>query len=224
MQILTRFNKFQWATAIAVFFHVIGMLGLLFYEGNFFINATSTNLLLVLALLLWTQDKKNTAFFGYFFACFITGMAVEIVGVQTSALFGHYGYGEVLGYKVWGVPLMLGVNWFIVTYCSGMAIHRLLQKFQSPLTGITKALIFIIVAAATAVFYDWLMEPVAIKLGYWQWGGDGSVPVYNYITWFIVSLLLLTIFHYAQFGKQNKFAVNLLIVHLLFFGILRNFL
>ena len=63
MQILTRFNKFQWATAIAIFFHVIGMFGLLFYEGDFFINATSTNLLLVLALLLWTQDKKNTAFF-----------------------------------------------------------------------------------------------------------------------------------------------------------------
>jgi putative membrane protein len=224
MTVLTRFNKFQWATAIAVFFHVIGLFGLLFYEGGFFVNATSTNLLLVLALLLWTQVNKNGAFGLYFMACFILGMGVEIIGVQTSALFGHYGYGDVLGYKIAGVPLLLGVNWFIVTYCSGMAIHWVLQQLQPRLTGITKALIFIITAAATAVFYDWLMEPVAIKLGYWKWGGDGSVPIYNYITWFIVSLVLLTVFHYAKFNKQNKFAVNLLLVHLLFFGILRNFL
>lgn len=224
MQILTRFNKFQWATAIAVFFHVIGMFGLLLHEGDFFVNATSTNLLLVLGLLLWTQTGKNIPFFIYFMACFITGMGVEIVGVQTSALFGHYNYGEVLGYKIWGVPLLLGVNWFIVTYCSGMAIHQLVHKYAPQLKGISRLLLFVPVAAATAVFYDWLMEPVAIKLGYWQWGGDGSVPVYNYITWFIVSLLLLTVFHYAHFNKQNKFAVNLLIVHLLFFGILRNFL
>jgi putative membrane protein len=224
MQILTRFNKFQWATAIAVFFHAIGMFGLLLHEGDFFVNATSTNLLLVLGLLLWTQTSKNIPFFIYFMACFITGMGVEIVGVQTSALFGHYNYGEVLGYKIWGVPLLLGVNWFIVTYCSGMAIHQLVNKYAPQLKGISRLLLFVPVAAATAVFYDWLMEPVAIKLGYWQWGGDGSVPVYNYITWFIVSLLLLTVFHYAHFNKQNKFAVNLLIVHLLFFGILRNFL
>ncbi len=222
MGLLNSFNKYQWATAIAVFFHVIGLFGLLFYDGDFFVNATSLNLLLVLGLLLWTQTNKNIAFFAYFLTCFIVGMGVEIVGVQTSALFGHYNYGEVLGYKILGVPLMLGVNWFIVTYCSGMAMHKLCNKLQ--LKGIAGMVIFVLATALTAVFYDWLMEPVAIKLGYWQWGGDGSVPLYNYITWFVVSLLLSVVFHYAHFNKQNKFGVNLLILHLLFFGILRNFL
>lgn len=222
MGLLNRFNKYQWAIAIAVFFHVIGIFGLLFYKGNFFVNATSLNLLLVLGLLLWTQTGKNIPFYIYFLTCFVIGMGVEIVGVQTHALFGHYNYGEVLGYKILGVPLMLGVNWFIVTYCSGMAMHKVLAGFS--LKSVTGMLVFALATAAMAVFYDWLMEPVAIKLGYWQWGGDGSVPVYNYITWFVVSFLLATVFHYARFNKQNKFAVNLLILHLLFFGILRNFL
>ncbi len=222
MSLLKKHNNFVWATFIAIFFHTIGMFGLLFYDGNFFVNATSLNLLLVLGLLMWTHKHKNIPFFIYFITCFVLGMGVEIVGVQTAALFGHYNYGEVLGYKVLGVPLMLGVNWFIVTYCSGMAMHKLCNKLK--LKGIAGMFIFVLATATTAVFYDWLMEPVAIKLGYWQWGGDGSVPVYNYITWFVVSLLLSVVFHYAHFNKQNKFAVNLLIVHLLFFGILRNFL
>jgi putative membrane protein len=72
-------------------------------------------------------------------------------------------------------------------------------------------------------FFDWLMEPVAIKLNYWSWT-SADVPVYNYICWFIVSLLLLLVFHFASFEKQNKFAVNLLLIQAMFFLLLRTFL
>ena len=72
--------------------------------------------------------------------------------------------------------------------------------------------------------FDWLMEPVAVKLGYWVWQGDGSIPMLNYICWFLISLLLLAVFHFAKFNKQNKFAVNLLLTQLMFFLLLRTFL
>jgi putative membrane protein len=87
-----------------------------------------------------------------------------------------------------------------------------------------KALSVIIDGATLAVFFDWLMEPVAVKLGYWSWNGDGSIPMFNYICWFIVSIVLLTVFHFANFNKQNKFAVNLLLTQLMFFLLLRTFL
>ena len=91
------FTKHQIATAIAVFFHAVGMVGLLYYDQGFFIQATPFNLLLSFALLLWTWEDKNISFF--FAACFLTGFAAEVIGVNTGMLFGDYRYGDVLGYK-----------------------------------------------------------------------------------------------------------------------------
>lgn len=87
-----------------------------------------------------------------------------------------------------------------------------------------KAMSIIIDGATLAVMFDWLMEPVAVKLGYWQWLGNGEIPFYNYICWFVISVLLLIVFQFSQFPKQNKFAVNLLLIQAMFFLLLRTFL
>ena len=228
---LNRFTKFDIATAIAVLFHTIGLIGLLYFEQSFFLAATPFNLLLSFALLVWTQQEKNIYFFLFVFACFVIGVAVEMIGINTGILFGDYTYGKVLGYQVKQVPLLIGINWFIIMYCCGISIHTLLMKAINRIaadTGKTpkalKALSVIIDGATLAVFFDWLMEPVAVKLGYWVWNGDGSIPIFNYLCWFVVSLVLLSVFHFAKFNKQNKFAVNLLLIQLMFFLLLRTFL
>ena len=228
---LNRVTKFDIATAIAVLFHTIGLVGLLFFDKAFFLAATPINLLLSFALLIWTQTNKNLFFLLFLIACFVVGIAVEIIGINTGILFGDYTYGNVLGPKVQHVPLLIGINWFLIIYCCGISIHTLLMKAINRIAADTgknpmalKSLSVIIDGATLAVFFDWLMEPVAVKLGYWVWNGDGSIPMFNYICWFVVSLLLLTIFHLAKFNKQNKFAVNLLLIQLMFFLLLRTFL
>ncbi|MBX2933345.1 MAG: carotenoid biosynthesis protein [Ferruginibacter sp.] len=228
---LSRVSKFQVATAIAVLFHTIGLVGLLYFDKSFFLEATPFNLLLSFALLVWTQAEKNLHFLFFFIACFLVGMAVEIIGIHTGVLFGDYTYGNVLGFKFKDVPLLIGINWFIIIYCCGISVHTLLMKMINRVaadTGNTpaamKALSVIIDGATLAVFFDWLMEPVAVKLGYWVWNGDGSIPVFNYMCWFVVSVLLLAVFHFAKFSKQNKFAVNLLLIQMMFFLLLRTFL
>jgi bisanhydrobacterioruberin hydratase len=229
--VLNRFTKFEIATAIAVLFHSIGLIGLLFFDKTFFLAATPFNLLLSFTLLIWTQTDKNIHFFLFLAACFILGIIVEVIGINTGFLFGDYSYGNVLGPKIKNVPLLIGLNWFLIIYCCGISIHTLLMKAINRIaadTGKTpiamKALSVIIDGATLAVFFDWLMEPVAVKLGYWVWNGDGSIPMFNYICWFIISLLLLMVFHFAKFNKQNKFAVNLLLIQLMFFLLLRTFL
>lgn len=224
-------NKYQAATAIAVFFHFIGLVGILFFDKDFFIRATPFNLLLSGGLLIWTHSNKNLSFFFFITIVFLIGFWVEVIGVNTGLLFGDYSYGTVLGSKWKEVPLLIGVNWIIVIYCCGICTHTLLMKAinrvatdtgQPPL--ILKALSVIIDGASLAVAFDWLMEPVAVKLGFWTWLGDGSIPVYNYLCWFVISILLLTIFQFLPFNKDNKFAVNLLLVQAMFFLILRTFL
>ena len=226
-----RFSKSQVATAIAVLFHAIGITGLLFFDQHFFLQSTPVNLLLMFVLLIWTQNEKNKYFFLFLLACFCVGMAVEMIGISTRMLFGDYTYGNVLGFKVQKVPLLIGANWFIIIYCSGISIHTLLMKAINSISADTgknpmalKAVSVIIDGATLAVFFDWLMEPVAVKLGYWVWNGDGTIPFYNYLCWFLVSILLLSVFHFLKFNKHNKFAVNLLLIQLMFFLILRTFL
>lgn len=211
----TRFTKYQIATAVALLFHLIGLIGLLLVNRSFFLRFTPGNLLLMLVLLVWTQTGKNRWFFLFLISCFFIGLGVEILGVQTGILFGQYSYSMVMGRQVWNTPLILGVNWFIVAYCSGMSICILGNSRVVPAVRVIAG------GAFLATMYDWQMEPVATKLGYWRWGGDGTVPPYNYLCWFLISGLLLFIFQAAKFEKLNKFAVNLLLIQLLFFLILR---
>ena len=185
---LNRFTKFEIATAIAVLFHSIGLIGLLFFDKAFFLAATPFNLLLSFVLLIWTQTDKNSSFFLFVAACFIIGIVVEVIGVNTGFLFGDYTYGNVLGPEIKNVPVLIGINWFLIIYCCGISINTLLMKAINRIaadTGKTpmamKALSVIIDGATLAVFFDWLMEPVAVKLGYWVWNGDGAIPMFNYI-------------------------------------------
>jgi len=224
-------SKNTLATGIAVFFHLIGLLGILASSNkSFFIAATPYNLLLSLLLIIWTQKNKNYFFYGFLLLAVSLGIIAEIVGVNTGILFGDYSYGSVLGLKIKQVPVIIGVNWFILIYCCGIGIHTLLMKAiakiaeqsgKPPLT--LKALSVIIDGATIAVFFDWVMEPVAVDLGFWKWD-TGEIPFYNYLCWFIVSLILLTIFHFSKFNKQNKFAINLLLIQFMFFLLLRTLL
>jgi putative membrane protein len=82
---------------------------------------------------------------------------------------------------------------------------------------------FIIDASFLVFMFDWIMEPVAVKLGYWQWENN-TIPLYNYLSWIIISAGLLTVFRKLNRDKHNVFAVHLFIIQLLFFVVLRTFL
>ena len=228
---INRFSKYQIATGIAIFFHAIGLVGMMFTDNNFFVQSTPFNLLLSFFLLVWTHPEKNKSFYFFIGIVFIVGFLSEVVGVNTGLLFGEYHYSKILGIQLFQVPILIAVNWFIIIYCSGIGTHVLLNKvinrvakdYNEPSLKL-KAMSVIFDGASLAVLFDWLMEPVAIKLGFWTWGGDGSVPFYNYFCWLLISILLLTVFNFFNFRKENKFAVNLLLTQALFFLILRTFL
>lgn len=224
-----KFTKYQIATAVAVLFHVIGFTGIVFFKNSFILQSTPVNLLLMFGLLIWTQNDKNYSFWLFLITTILMGIAVEIIGVNTKLLFGDYSYGDILGLKIKNVPLIIGVNWFIIIYCCGISIHSLLVKAIDKIAVDTatppmtlKALSVIVDGATMAVFFDWLIEPVAVKLDYWKWAGE--IPFYNYLCWFIVSIILLTVFQFLKFNKQNKFAVHLLMIQVMFFLLLRTFL
>ena len=212
-------------------FHVIGLAGILFFDRKLFADLTPVNLLLMLLLLIWTQQGKNLSFFLFMLLCFIAGYAVEYAGVTTGSFFGEYSYGTTLGFKLLQVPLVIPINWFIIVYCCGILVNTLLVKAISRISSVTgtapmrlKVMSVVVDGATLAVFFDWIMEPVAVKLGFWQWKDNENIPLLNYISWFVVSMLLMMVFYFFNFSKQNKFAIHLLLIQLMFFLLLRTIL
>jgi putative membrane protein len=157
-------------------------------------------------------------------------MLSEIIGVNTGLLFGSYFYGKAMGPGLMDVPFTIGMNWFVVVFCAGTVmtiLHRWLQhQFLKEGEAVPKRIeniAFVIDAALVAVLFDWLMEPVAVKLGFWTWLSL-DIPVFNYVCWFIVSAGLLVLFRKWEQPKANPFALHLLCIQVLFFLTLRNYL
>ena len=220
------------ALFIVLLFHVSGAIGILFSPyKDWFIKNTPLNLGLMALLLIITQKQKNIAFFLFFIITCVVGFSVELIGVNTGALFGRYGYGSVLGLQHAGVPLLIGVTWFITIYCTGVIASKLyswsgkkLADMQATVKPATRFISFLTDGALLATLFDFIIEPVAVKLGYWHWLGNGKIPLYNYACWFVISIALLTVFRLLPFEKSNRLAVHLFIVQVLFFLLLRVFL
>jgi len=227
-----KFRKIHISTFLAILFHLSGVIGILFSPySEWFIQNTPLNLLLMTGLLFWNQQKINQPFFLFFACCFFTGMVSEMIGVNTGMLFGTYSYGKILGFKIAGVPLLIGLNWFVLVYSCIVLMEQLHEWVNNKYAASEMPLMperlvslsIIIDGALLATFFDWIMEPAAVKLGFWQWE-SATIPTFNYLCWFIISALLIWVSRKLKFQKRNDFAVHLLIIQTLFFLTLRIFL
>lgn len=199
------------AAFILVVFYAVGFYGLGFSNYKFFFLAlVPFNLLLTNFILFLFHRSFTGAFWVFATIVFITGFLAEVLGVHTALLFGHYQYGVALGYQVFKVPLIIGLNWLMLVYASGHLVDSLLK---APFW--VKAL----VAAALMVMLDYFIEPVAVKLDFWTWQ-DGQIPLSNFTGWFGVAFLLQLYFYKTPFLKNNKLAPFVFVIQFMFFAAL----
>ena len=213
---------------LALLFHGTGVLGMLFTPyKDWFVSSTPLVLLFMFLLLANTQLKSLKNFLLSFAIAFVISMGTEILGVNTGLLFGEYQYGSVLGPKILGVPWLIGLNWFVIVYCSGSfllhSIELIKNKLKIPLTGATSTTMVVIGGAAMATFFDFILEPVAVKLDFWTWN-NGDIPLFNYLCWFVVSAVLLRVNLQLKQVNTHVFASSLLIIQAVFFLMLNLFL
>jgi putative membrane protein len=186
-------KKALFLIAIIVIFYSVGMIGTHIpnYRNSFF-ELSYFNLLLSFGILLVSRVNMNKKFIGFLIFSFLIGMTVEWIGVHTGLLFGNYKYGENLGLKLFEVPLVIGLNWSMLTVITASFVDRIKSTM----------IIKILLAAALMTLFDALMEPVAITSDFWHWKGD--IPLYNYVCWFIVSLVLQAVYFRNQLAESNK--------------------
>lgn len=169
---------------------------------------TPLNLVASLGLLLLFHTNFRPAFWMYSLLAFAVGFLVEVAGVATGLIFGQYAYGDTLGFKLAEVPLIIGTNWLMLSYICGSVTDRLSVPVWAK----------VLLAAGLMTLLDVLIEPVAMRLDFWQWEG-GVVPWQNYAAWFGVSVVLFLAYFKLPFRKQNQLAPLLLLLQFLFFGL-----
>lgn len=193
-----------------VLYYSVGFAGLsLPPTREMFISLMPFSLLLSFAILLYFHKKWRVTDVIIFLSIAIAGFLIEVLGVATGQVFGSYSYGRALGFSLFDTPLMIGINWLMLTYCVFTITED--TKFVWPLKAFF--------AAALMVVYDFFMEPVAIRLDMWSWGG-GSIPLQNYQAWFIISIIFLSIMHLARVKTNNQVAVWLFGSQFVFFLLL----
>jgi putative membrane protein len=207
------FERYKQLTLIVllVIFYTVGIVGLAIPEyKEYFLSLSFFNLTLSFALLILGRHEFNTKLWVYLLFGFSIGMAVEWIGVHTGYLFGDYYYGENLGLKWYGVPLVIGVNWLMLTIISSSVAK--LVKVNKYIQAFFGALLMLLL--------DLLIEPFAIVSDYWYWAGE--IPVSNFVTWFIIALFLQFFWFHFNLAEKNKVAITLYILQLLFFIILNS--
>lgn len=176
---------------------------------SFFVGLSFFHLLLSFGALILGRKKHSKKLWLFIGIAFTTGMLVEWIGVHTGLLFGDYKYGSVLGPKIYSVPIIIGVNWAMLCMVSASLLASLKLNFW----------IEVVAAAVFMVFLDFLLEPVAIKLDFWQWK-EGIIPFYNYVCWFFTAILLQLLYRKWRLNEPNNVAIALFIYLTIFFTIL----
>ena len=203
--------KSKQAISVIIWFHVIGLIGLsIMATRAIFLNIVPFHLLLMFIVILISHSRVNNRFLSFSLLIYILGFCAEWIGVHQHWLFGDYFYGKTLGPKLAGVPLIIGVNWFLLSYSAGVLMQR---------SRVKAIWLRILGGAAVLVLLDLVIEPVATRLDYWHWA-NCNIPFKNYLCWFFVSITMLSIFELFRFRKQNIVAPVLLFAEFIFFGIL----
>ena len=190
-------------------FHLCGMVGISYGNKEFFLAFTPINLFISFVLLFVNQKQLESKELKSAFLIFFIGMISEILGVNYGLIFGDYVYLDNLGFKIFGVPVLIGVNWIILTFITGSLSSFIFKnKYVSILMG-----------AILMIGLDLLIEPVAPLLGFWIFDLQ-KVPLQNYIGWFVIGIITQALFQFKIAEKELTFSTHLLIINAIFFAFL----
>ena len=160
------------------------------FPNNFF-SFLAYTLLIPYAFLLSVKKyglKKSTKFL---LTAVVLSYAFEFLGVHYGFPFGKYIYTSNLGYKIFGIPLLIPFMWFSFIAVSYMTFNSLF------------------LSAVFTMLIDVVMDPLLSGRAWiWLTTLDNfyyGVPLSNFVGWFLVSFTIL----FLTFGTKRGDARDL---------------
>lgn len=177
------------------------------------ITKVTTDILLlgICGTLLWLLYRRNRDLrLFYWSAAAYTGtFFIEVAGVATGMIFGEYHYGGTMWLQWLNVPLVIALNWTALILATNDLAARWLRQ----------PLAISVLASVLIMAYDLCIEPVAVRLDYWQWAG-GVIPVQNYLAWGIVALVFSIPLNYSRIAYRSPLLPIYALAQLFFFLVL----
>ena len=199
-------NRVVIAVFLMLFFNVTGSIALFIPAlKTTVLTLTPFNLLVTFFLFYWANNDFSINLIRTVIVVFFIGLFIEILGVNFKVIFGEYSYGETLGFKILNTPIIIGLNWLSLSLgCFGIASYIFKPKY-----------LVVLGASFLMVFVDYIIEPIAMELDFWHWKDD-TVPVQNYVSWFLVSIIIQFIIFQSKVRLNFKICFALLFSQVLF--------
>lgn len=199
-------NKIFVSIFIIWLFNISGILGILSSCSSWFLGYTFLNLLIYLVLIIWNLEHMSKQFLIAFSIPFFIGFFTEYLGVNYGLLFGTYSYGNNLGIKIWGVPLMICVNWSLLT------------MITADLSSLINKNIFVrsLIGGLLMMILDVIIEVSAPRFDFWEFENN-NVPLKNYIAWFLIGSIAHYFYNKTLLKTNMKLSIHILVAITFFF-------
>lgn len=194
--------------------YTVGIIGHLVPASLSLMKSLTPFVLLLSGLMvLIPLQKEQPARFWIWCTSILAGtLIIEVIGVATGDIFGSYEYKSALGPQVWNVPIIIGLNWLLIML-GAIGISR----------RIGNTALFALSVGTLVILLDYLLEPVAVKLDYWEWNTH-SIPLRNYLGWLIAGTVSAIIYRFLRLQLKSHLPQSYFVIQLIFFTVLRLFL
>ena len=204
---ISRFVKTNFFTLLLVPY-VVGLIGILLpVTRSFFLSLTPYMLLFSFLIVYLEEGRWVIRNILAILLIIAFSFGAEYLGVNYGYLFGNYNYGSILGFKYYQVPLIIPLTWAMLSIAARSLVNLVTNRY-----AISAFLSAIVITA-----YDFLLELVAVRFGWWYWD-NGDIPIFNYVCWFILSLVFQLLFRKVPSITGRSYWI--IFVHLLFYWVL----
>jgi putative membrane protein len=129
--------------------------------------------------------------------CLGVGALFESVSLRTGFPFGHYRFTNLMGPKVFDLPILLALAYLGMGYLSWALGLVILECQDRPLSG-KKIVLLPLAASFIMTAWDLSMDPVWADIDRaWVWRDGGlyyGVPISNFFGWFLAVYIFYQLF------------------------------
>jgi uncharacterized membrane protein len=160
--------------------------------------------LVVFALVHGAMRYRFRGILVFVAICLVIGNIFENISIRTGFPFGHYYFTDVMGPKIFAVPVLLGLAYVGMGYLS-WTLGGLILGGAGRLAG-SRVVTLPLVAAFIMVAWDLSQDPVwstIVRAWVWLQGGVYfGVPTSNFLGWYLTVYIIYQLFAVYLRGRS----------------------
>jgi uncharacterized membrane protein len=161
----------------------------------------------VFALIHGSMFYRLRTMLIFFGICLVIGNIFENLGASTGFPYGPYYFTNLMGPKLFVVPVFLGLAYVGMAYLSWMLARLILGETECPLVG-SRVVTVPLIAGVIMVAWDFCMDPIwSTILHAWIWRRGGAyfgVPVSNFVGWYIAVYVIYQLFAFYIRNRSDR--------------------